>query len=132
MRVSKPLWLALLLTLVLSGCAGVGPAVQAAKAMVGGGSAPSLDVTVAKGDAKGEDSVSQNADTAIQVEAGSSTEVVTEGPVDTIINERGMGTFELMLLVLLAGWAIPSPGAMARGAARWLRAGASWLRERNS
>lgn len=128
MSVSKPLWLALLLTLVLSGCAAVGPAVQAAKAMVGGGGAPSLDVTVAKGDAKGEDSVAQNADTAVQVEAGR-TEVVTEGPVDTIINEKGMGTFELMLLVLLAGWAIPSPGAMARGAARWVRSGVVWLRE---
>lgn len=129
MRLSKHLCLALLMTTALSGCSVVGPAVQAAKAMIGGGTAPSLDVTVATGDAEGEDSVTQNANTAVQVAAGSSTEVVTEGPVDTIINEKGMGTFELMLLVLLAGWAIPSPTEMARGAASLFRAARAKLRK---
>ena len=75
----------------------------------------SVDANVAKGDAEGEDSVAQNANTAVSVGANRESTEVFEGPVDTVINESPLGYFELILLVLLAGWAIPSPSEMING-----------------
>jgi hypothetical protein len=71
---------------------------------------------ISKGDAEGDDSVAQNANTAVSVDAG--TREVFEGPVGQVVNEAGMPIHVLLLLVLLAGWAIPSPEEMGHGVVR--------------
>lgn len=75
-----------------------------------------VDANVAKGDAEGEDSVAQNANTAVSVDAGSKE--VFEGAVGQVVNEAGLEIHELVLLILLAGWAIPSPAECFLGVAR--------------
>jgi len=90
-----------------------------------GGSQPGVEVdaNVAKGDAEGDNSVAQNANTAVSVDAGS--QEVFEGSVGQVVNESGLKLHELLLLVLLAGWAIPSPAEMIVGFARVMRT--AWL-----
>lgn len=106
--------------MLLSGCSGL----ELLKPLAGaalGGSQPGVEVdaNVAKGDAEGEDSVAQNANTAVNLDAGS--EENFEGPVGQVINEAGLEIHELLLLVLLAGWAIPSPAEMCLGFFRVMR-----------
>ena len=95
-----------------------------------GGSQPGIEVdaNVAKGDAEGEDSVAQNANTAVNLDAGS--EENFEGPVGQVINEAGLEIHELLLLVLLAGWAIPSPAEMWLGFIRVMRESVQIMRGR--
>jgi len=109
----------LMLTLSLSSCSALTS--LAADALTGSQDGLSVDANVAKGDAEGEDSVAQNANTAVSVGANKESTEVFEGPVETVVNESSLGTFELILLVLLAGWAIPSPSEMVTGLARNLR-----------
>ena len=109
-----------LLLLLTSGCSTLDLVKPLAGAALGG-SQPGIEVdaNVAKGDAEGEDSVAQNANTAVNVDAGS--EENFEGPVGQVINEAGLEIHELLLLVLLAGWAIPSPAEMWLGFIRVMR-----------
>lgn len=79
-----------------------------------------VDANVSKGDAEGEDSVVQNGNTNVSVDAGKESQY--QGPIDTVINEGELPLHVLLLLVLLAGWAIPSPEEMGHGLVRLIRA----------
>ena len=113
-------WIGILIvTLSLTSCSLLEKV--ATDAVLGPDKGLSVDANVAKGDAEGEDSVAQNANTAVSVGANKESTEVFEGPVDTVINESPLGYFELILLVLLAGWAIPSPSEMVQGPLRLFR-----------
>lgn len=112
--------LSLSLLFVLSGCSGLDVAKKLAKSAVGAESGVEVDANVGQAKTEGEDSVAQNANTAVSV-AGGKTEENFEGPVGQVINEAGLEIHELLLLVLLAGWAIPSPTEMVLGFARTIR-----------
>ena len=79
-----------------------------------------VDANVGQAKTEGDDSVAQNANTAVSVEGGK-TEENYEGPIGQVVNEAGLELHELLLLVLLAGFAIPSPPELLRGIARCLR-----------
>ena len=87
-----------------------------------GGSEPGLEVDANVGQAKteGDDSVAQNANNAVQLD--NRTTETFEGAVGTVVNEAGLPIHVLLLLVLLAGWAIPSPEEMGHGLIRLIRA----------
>ena len=89
--------------------------------MLLGGPEKGLEVDANVGQAKteGDDSVAQNANTAVSVGGGSKE--VFEGAVGQVVNEAGLEIHELLLLVLLAGFAIPSPPELLRGTARAVR-----------
>jgi hypothetical protein len=78
-----------------------------------------VDANVGQAKTEGDDSVAQNANTAVSVDGGS--EENYEGPIGQVVNEAGLELHELLLLVLLAGFAIPSPPELLRGIARCLR-----------
>ena len=105
-------------TILLSSCSTIAPL---AKDMLLGGAQKgiSVDANAGKAETQGDDSVAQNANTAVSVDAGSSQEY---GAVDTVVNEGGLPVHVLLLLVLLAGWAIPSPEEMGHGFVRIIRA----------
>jgi hypothetical protein len=86
-------------------------------AVLGPQSGLEVDANVGQAKTEGSDSVAQNANTAVSV-AGGKTEENFEGPVGQVVNEAGLEWHELLLLVLLAGWAIPSPTEMLLGFAR--------------
>ena len=106
---------ALLMALSLSSCSMLAPL---AKDALLGGAQKGIEVDANAGQAKteGDNSVAQNANTAVSVDAGS-TETF-EGPVGQVVNEAGLPIHVLLLLVLLAGWAIPSPEEMGHGIVR--------------
>ena len=79
-----------------------------------------VDANVGQAKTEGDDSVAQNANTAVSV-AGGGTEGNFEGPVGQVVNEAGLEWHEMLLLVLLAGWAIPSPSEMLLSSARVIR-----------
>ncbi len=110
----------ILLSLSLASCSGLD---LVKPLLTGSQPGVEVDANIAKGDAEGDDSVAQNANTAVSLDAG--TEEVFEGPVGQVINEAGLEIHELILLVLLAGWAIPSPTEMLQGFVRAVRR--SWL-----
>lgn len=101
-----------------SGCSAIAPL---AKDMLLGGSKQGIEASanISKGDAEGQDSVAQNANTAVSLDAGKRQDY---GAVDTVVNEAGLPIHVLLLLVLLAGWAIPSPEEMGHGIVRLIRA----------
>jgi hypothetical protein len=105
-------------TILLSSCSAIAPL---AKDVLLGGAERGIEARANVGQAKteGDDSVAQNANTAVSVDAGSSQEY---GAVDTVVNESGLPVHVLLLLVLLAGWAIPSPEEMGHGIVRITRA----------
>jgi len=113
---------ALLLVTILSGCSSILPMV--ADAVLPGKGGFDVTANVSKGDAEGEDSVSQNGNTNVSVEGDEQT----YGPVDKVVNEHGMPTHILLMFVLLAGWAIPSPSEMGHGLLRAISAIRSTLR----
>lgn len=115
----KPTCLLLTLALTTSGCSALAPI--AADALMGGAD-KGIEVDANAGQAKteGDNSVAQQANTAVSVDAGS-TEVF-EGAVGTVVNEAGMPIHVLLLICLLAGWAIPSPEEMGHGLIRLIRA----------
>lgn len=80
----------------------------------------SVDANVSKGDAEGDDSIAQNGNTNVSAGLTQKRDVAYSGPVERVINNEGLGVWELGLIVLLAGWAIPSPSEMAKGMARLL------------
>ena len=101
-----------------SGCSAIAPL---AKDALLGGAKQGIEAraNISKGDAEGQDSVAQNANTAVSVDAGQRQDY---GAVDTVVNEAGLPVHVLLLLVLLAGWAIPSPEEMGHGIVRIIRA----------
>ena len=115
----KGVSLCIIMTLSLTSCAALAPM---AKDVLLGGAKQGIEAraNISKGDAEGDDSVAQNANTAVSVDAG--TKEVFEGPVGQVVNEAGMPIHVLLLLVLLAGWAIPSPEEMGHGVVRLIRA----------
>lgn len=74
------------------------------------------NANVGKAETEGDSSVAQNANTAVsgQVNSESTEEVTYQAPVEQVVNEAGLDWWVLALIVLLAGWAIPSPGEMIR------------------
>lgn len=111
------LTLIVLFILTTSGCAGLDVAKGLAKSALGAKAGVEVDANAGQAKTEGDDSVAQNANTAVSV-AGGNTEENFEGPVGQVINESGLKPYELLLLVLLAGWAIPSPTEMLVGIAR--------------
>ena len=111
--------LCICMTILLSSCSTLAPL---AKDVLLGGAQKGIEVDANAGQAKteGDNSVAQNANTAVSLDAGA-TETF-EGPVGQVINEAGMPIHVLLLLVLLAGWAIPSPEEMGHGLVRILNA----------
>jgi hypothetical protein len=99
----------LLLSILTTGCSGIAEKV-ADVALGGPEKGVEVDANVGQAKTEGESSVAQNANTAVSVDAGS--QEVFEGTVGQVINENGLKWWELMVLVLLAGWAIPSPAEM--------------------
>jgi len=114
---SRSVLAGIILTVLLSSCSALGPV---AKEALLGGSRPGLELrsSISKGDAEGDSSVSQNASTAILVDTG--MEGTYEGPVGTVVNEGEIPIHLLITLILLAGWAIPSPSEMGKGCLRAL------------
>lgn len=109
--------LTLALTLALSGCSML--ASKAMDAVTGQDSGLSVDANVSKGDAEGRDSVAQNGNTNVSAGVTQRREesVAYSGPVERVVNNEGLDMWELGLIVLLAGWAIPSPSEMVKGMA---------------
>ena len=110
--------LCICMTILLSSCSTLAPL---AKDAIIGGAKQGIEARANLGQAKteGADSVAQNANTAVSVDAGSRQDY---GAVDTVVNESGLPVHVLLLLVLLAGWAIPSPEEMGHGLVRLTRA----------
>jgi len=72
----------------------------------------SVDANVGQAKTEGDSSVAQQANTAVSGQVNSEETTNYEGPVETVVNDSGFKWWELGLIVLLAGWAIPSPGEM--------------------
>ena len=105
--------LALLLTISLSSCSALAP--LAKDALLGGAQKGiSVDANAGKAEGRGDDSVAQNANTAVsgQVNSERTEEQTYQAPVEQVVNEAGLDWWVLALIVLLAGWAIPAPGEM--------------------
>ncbi len=111
--------LCIFITTTTSGCSALAPL---AKDAILGGAKQGIEAraNISKGDAEGQDSVAQNANTAVSLDSGDSTKI--SGGVDRIVNENGMPLHVLLLFLLLAGWAIPSPGEMGNGFIRFVNA----------
>lgn len=88
---------------------------MATEALIPGKSGINAEANVGQAKAEGEDSVSQQANTAVSVGANKETVQDFAAPVEQVVNEAGLKWWELGLIVLLAGWAIPSPGEMMKG-----------------
>ena len=88
-----------------------------AKKALLGASESGIEANANVGQAKteGDSSVAQNANTAVSGQVNKEETTRYEGPVETVINDDGLTWWELGLIVLLAGWALPSPSEMLRG-----------------
>ena len=75
-------------------------------------------INAGKGEAAGDQSVAQNANTALSGQVNTTSDY---GDVGKVVNESGLKLHELLLLVLLAGWAIPSPSEMLLSMVRVVR-----------
>lgn len=75
-------------------------------------------INAGKGEARGDQSVAQNANTALSGQVNTTSDY---GEVGKVVNESGLKLHELLLLVLLAGWAIPSPSEMLLSMVRVVR-----------
>jgi hypothetical protein len=116
------MWKKLLLisgVVLLSSCSALDIAKEGAKAALGA-SHPALEarINAGKGEAEGDQSVAQNANTALSGQVNTTSDY---GEVGQVVNESGLKLHELLLLVLLAGWAIPSPAEMLYGMVRATR-----------
>lgn len=78
-----------------------------------------VDVTANVGKVETEKGSAQQGETNIALTPVD--EIEYQAPIDTVVNESGLEWWELAVIVLLAGWAIPSPGEMLRGILRFLR-----------
>lgn len=110
---------ALLIVASLSSCSALAPIAK--DALLGGAQKGiELKANAGKAETAGDDSVAQQANTAVSVDAGSRE--VFEGSVGQVVNEAGLPVHVLLIIVLLAGWAIPSPEEMGHGLIRLIRA----------
>ena len=103
------------LTLALSSCGTIPELVKDAVLPDGKG----VDVTANVGKVETEKGSAQQGETNIALTPVD--EIEYQAPIDTVVNESGLEWWELAVIVLLAGWAIPSPGEMLRGILRFLR-----------
>ena len=108
------------LILLTSGCSVL---TDVAKEAVLGGADKGIDVDANVGQAKteGEENVAQQANTAVTLQSKKAQ--TYESPVETVVNEAGLKWWELGIVILLAGWAIPSPAEMLRGVVTVFRTG---------
>ena len=111
--------LIVLSTTMMISCTGLGGEAlkQVAGAAIGERTAGiQARINAGKGEARGDQSVAQNANTALSGQVNTSD----YGDVGKVVNESGLKLHEL-LLVLLAGWAIPSPSEMLLSMVRVVR-----------
>ena len=106
---------AIAIVLCLSSCGTIPELVKDAVLPDGGG----VDVTANVGKVETEKGSAQQGETNIALTPVD--EIEYQAPIDTVVNESGLEWWELAVIVLLAGWAIPSPGEMLRGMIRFLR-----------
>lgn len=104
-----------ILVLVLIGSSGCSMLAEKALDLAGPKSGLSVDANVGKGEAEGDQSIAQNAATAVSGQVNETSNETFAGPVGQVINEASLEMHELLLLVLLAGWAIPAPKEMLQG-----------------
>jgi hypothetical protein len=110
-----------LVALSLSGCAQTLLAPLVKDVMLGASpKAMEAKANIGQARSEGDDNVAQNANTAVSLDNG--TREVFEGEVGTVVNEAGVPIHILLLIVMLAGWAIPSPEEMGHGVVRIIRA----------
>jgi len=117
----KRISIGLLFTILLSSCTGLGGEAlkQVAGAAIGERRAAiEARINAGKGEAEGDQSVAQNANTALSGQVNTTSDY---GDVGKVVNESGLKLHELLLLVLLAGWAIPSPSEMLLSMVRVVR-----------
>jgi len=103
------------LCLTLSSCTSVPPL---AKSLILGAAEKrgiEVDANIGQARTEGKGSVAQQANTAVSVGLEEDTFETFEGPVGQVVNEAGLEMYELLLIILLAGWAIPSPTEMLYG-----------------
>lgn len=113
--------LIVLSTMMMISCTGLGGEAlkQVAGAAIGERRAAiEARVNAGKGEARGDQSVAQNANTALSGQVNTTSDY---GDVGKVVNESGLKLHELLLLVLLAGWAIPSPTEMLLSMVRVVR-----------
>ena len=113
--------LIVLCTLTMISCTGLGGEAlkQVAGAAIGERTAGiQARINAGKGEAEGDQSVAQNANTALSGQVNTTSDY---GDVGNVVNESGLKLHELLLLVLLAGWAIPSPSEMLLSMVRVVR-----------
>ena len=106
---------AISISLVLSSCGTIPELVKDAVLPDGKG----VDVTANVGKVETEKGSAQQGETNIALTPVD--EIEYQAPIDTVVNESGLEWWELAVIVLLAGWAIPSPAEMLRGILRFLR-----------
>ena len=113
--------LIVLFTMMMISCTGLGGEAlkQVAGAAIGERRAGiEARINAGKGEARGDQSVAQNANTALSGQVNTTSDY---GDVGKVVNESGLKLHELLLLVLLAGWAIPSPSEMLLSMVRVVR-----------
>ena len=113
--------LIVLSTTMMISCTGLGGEAlkQVAGAAIGERTAGiQARINAGKGEAEGDQSVAQNANTAVSGQVNTTSDY---GDVGKVVNESGLKLHELLLLVLLAGWAIPSPSEMLLSMVRVVR-----------
>ena len=106
---------AIAIVLSLSSCGTIPELVKDAVLPDGKG----VDVTANVGKVETEKGSAQQGETNIALTPVD--EIEYQAPIDTVVNESGLEWWELAVIVLLAGWAIPSPAEMLRGILRFLR-----------
>lgn len=103
---------AISISLVLSSCSTIPELVKDAVLPDGGG----VDVTANVGKVEAEKGSAQQGEVNLAV--APVEETTYSAPIETVINESGLKWWEFIALVLLAGWAIPSPAEMLESIVR--------------
>lgn len=75
-----------------------------------------IDVTANVGKVESEEGTAQQGETNIAITPVD--EITYTAPIEKVVHESGLSWWEFLAVVLLAGWAIPSPLEMFRGIAR--------------
>lgn len=98
-----------MLLLSLTACGTIPKLVKDAVLPDGGG----VDVTANVGKVEAEKGSAQQGETNVAI--APVEEVKYTAPIETVVNESGLNWWQFLAIVLLAGWAIPSPGEMLNG-----------------
>lgn len=101
------------ISLALSSCSTI--ADKVVDAVVPGGDS-GIDVTANVGKVEAEKGSAQQGEVNLAVAPIEETNY--SAPIDTVVNESGLKWWEFAALILLAGWAIPSPAEMLEGIIR--------------